>query len=105
MFVLLGVVCKTLFPGTRTARNLVSGTDAQIQRYSDKCRELESALQQTAAINAEIVVFRVMSAVGDIGFFLNPHAIGIHTPIARYLMAAGAAIMRFDADKVLTWHS
>lgn len=60
---------NTISTGARAAKHLVSSADDQIRRYSDKFRELRSALQQTAAVHTEIVVLRVMSAVQDIGLW------------------------------------
>ncbi|KAI0309827.1 hypothetical protein OF83DRAFT_1179174 [Amylostereum chailletii] len=51
----------------RAARNAIaSKTDAQIEKYQAKFRELKTAFQERAVLETEIVVLRVLDSVEDI---------------------------------------
>ncbi|KAI0309826.1 hypothetical protein OF83DRAFT_1071430, partial [Amylostereum chailletii] len=78
----------------RTARSAIaSKTDAQIEEYQTKFRELQTAFQQRAILNTDIIVHRVLDRVGHIAKNIKDSEINSNL---RDIPYAGAG---FQSDK------
>jgi hypothetical protein len=62
----VAVAFVDLYSGERMSKNLMSEVGKKVTQYQESFTNLKLELQQHAVIHTEIIVLRVLDAVGDL---------------------------------------